>query len=68
MTPSQASVLIGCTPRQVRHLCRLGRLGRLLKTDDGPRYIVSQKEAEAYRDLPRGRGRPRTKPQQEARQ
>ena len=62
MTPSQAAIVIGCSPQQVRTLIRTGKIqAERVDTPFGFYYNVTQTEAEQYRDSSPnyGRGWPR---------
>jgi hypothetical protein len=60
ITSTVAAGIIGCDESRVRQLCREGLLkGQKIGRD----WLVDRASAEAYRDRPAGKGRPRTRPQ-----
>ena len=64
MTPTQAAKIIGCSPQQVRTLCRKGviKASRIrIPWSGGHYYDITEKEARRYRDEPINQGFPRGK-------
>ncbi len=60
MTPREAAAIIGCSARQVRVLCKKGRIeSTKVETPGGHCYDVSLAEARRYRDEPQTQGWPR---------
>jgi len=63
MTPREAAEIIGCSSQQVRHLIRIGTLRATVTqsavTGYQPRYSLTKREVERYRDKPQERGYPR---------
>jgi len=64
MTTKEAAKLLGCSPQHVRTLIRQGRLkvkpAALLRGFGYFKgYEVNRDSVEQYKNLPRGRGRPR---------
>jgi hypothetical protein len=60
MKPTEAAKIIGCTPQQVRTLCRKGTIKATKRiTKLGPYWEIAKKEAERYRDKEQKGGFPR---------
>lgn len=55
MTVEQAAEELNLTPQRVRIFCREGRLGRRV----GRTWIITRKELEEFKKIPRPPGRPR---------
>lgn len=58
-TTGQVARILRVTERQVRKLCRQGRLGRKL----GHYYVIGERELRMFRSVPRPVGRPKAMPQ-----
>ena len=60
MTVKQAAKVIGCSPSQVGHLIRIGKIkAERYEMPGGFYYDVPRKEAERYRDTEQKGGWPR---------
>lgn len=61
MTPKEAAAIIGCSARQVRVLCRTGKIKATKTKMPGGQYCydIPVAEARRYRDTPQKQGWPR---------
>lgn len=60
MTPTEAAEIIGCSPSQVRTLCRNKIIkSKRIKFPGGYYYQIQNREAIRYRNLPQNVGFPR---------
>lgn len=64
MTVNKAAEIIGCSVRHVRTLIKLQKIAatRDWIEGEGPRWDISLREAERFRDTKQSRGYPRGKP------